>query len=76
MLFCRGCDKTINDTDKKGHTALWYAIKYRNSCAAIKLVENGANFKSRAKDKNHEVCETTVYVKLIISSQLPIIIII
>ena len=51
----------INDTDEKGNTALWYTIKYRNSRAAIKLVEHRADYWSR-RDKqvqnNHYIYHT------------------
>ena len=43
----------INVTDSKEHTALFYTIKYRNSPAAVRLIESGADFKSRA---NGQVC--------------------
>ena len=44
----------INATDGKKHTALFYAIKYRNGRAAVKLVEGGADFWTRAKEGERE----------------------
>ena len=53
-MYCRDPTKTntmINACDKKGKTALWYAIKYRISDAAMILIEKGATFDKRASDK-------------------------
>ena len=46
----RGCDRKIDATDNAGHTALVYAIKNRNSCAALTLIDKKADFKSRIND--------------------------
>jgi ankyrin repeat protein len=43
---CRGLN--INVEDKWGHTALWYAIKFRNNRAAITLIDKEADFKPKA----------------------------
>jgi ribosomal protein S6 len=37
----------INATAEKGKRALWYAIKYQNCRAAVKLIEEGATFHER-----------------------------
>lgn len=51
-MYYRDRNKTmVNVCDKKGNTALWYAIKYRISDAAVLLIEEGATFNKRAKDK-------------------------
>lgn len=41
----------INNADGKGKTALWYAIKHRNSRAAITLIENRADYCSRQDEE-------------------------
>ena len=46
----RGCDRKIDATDNAGHTALVYAIKNRNSCAALTLINKRADFRSRMND--------------------------